>query len=106
MRYAPVHLRLTGALGDDIAASWIRRSRIEGDSWDLAEIPLGEAQEAYRIRILRGGVVLRELVVSTPDWIYTTSAQGADGALADDLIEVAQLSDRYGAGLAARHALG
>jgi GTA TIM-barrel-like domain/Putative phage tail protein len=104
--YAPVHLRLTGALGDDIAASWIRRSRIEGDSWDLEEIPLGEAQEAYRIRILRGETVLRELIVSTAYWTYTASAQSADGAMADDLFEVAQLSERYGAGFAARRGLG
>lgn len=104
--YAPVHLRLTGALGDDIAASWIRRSRIEADSWDLAEIPLGEAQEAYRIRILRGEIVLRELIVGAPDWSYAISDQSTDGALPDDVFEVAQLSDRYGAGFAVRHALG
>jgi hypothetical protein len=99
--YAPVHLRLSGALGDDIAVQWIRRSRIEGDSWDLAEIPLGEAREAYRIRILRGTTVLREEEVETPMWIYDTSAQSADAVLVGDIVEIAQISDRYGAGFSA-----
>ncbi len=98
--YAPVHLRLNGALGTDIYISWIRRSRIEGDSWDLAEIPLGEAREAYRIRILRGVTVLREAEVATAAWIYTASAQSADGCQPGDRVEIAQVSDRYGAGFA------
>lgn len=104
--YAPVHLRLQGDLGDNILVSWIRRSRIEGDSWDLAEIPLGENQEAYRLRVLRGAAVLREETVTTAAWTYSQSAQSADGALQGDLIEVAQLSDRYGAGFASCQPLG
>ncbi|GAA6197331.1 glycoside hydrolase TIM-barrel-like domain-containing protein [Pseudophaeobacter arcticus] len=100
--YAPVHLRLSGGLGSDISVRWIRRSRVEGDSWDLAEIPLGEAREAYRIRILRGTTLLREQEVSAPVWTYSLSDQSTDAALSGDIIEVAQLSDRYGAGFAAR----
>jgi hypothetical protein len=100
--YAPVHLRLSGGLGSDISVSWIRRSRVEGDSWDLAEIPLGEAREAYRIRILRGTTLLREQEVSAPVCTYSLSDQSTDAALPGDIIEVAQLSDRYGAGFAAR----
>ncbi len=103
--YSPVHLRLGSALGSDVTTNWIRRSRIEGDSWDLAEIPLGETVEAYRVRVLRGSTVLREVEVAQPTWIYDTAAQSADGALAGDRIEVAQLSERYGAGLATSKAL-
>ncbi|MGR3759617.1 baseplate multidomain protein megatron [Roseobacteraceae bacterium NS-SX3] len=99
--YAPVHLRSTGALGADLALSWIRRTRIEGDSWDLAEVPLGEESEAYRIRVLRGGTVLREETAASPAWSYTAAAQAADGAAAGDRVEVAQISARYGAGPAA-----
>ncbi|MHA6288277.1 baseplate multidomain protein megatron [Maricaulis sp. CAU 1757] len=53
----PVHLRgqQTGA---GWAFSWIRQSRIEADSWAAAEIPLGEAEERYRVEILDGGNVL------------------------------------------------
>ncbi|MFW8634286.1 baseplate multidomain protein megatron [Cribrihabitans pelagius] len=99
--YAPGHLELTGALGGDISAAWIRRTRIEGDSWDLPEVPLGEESEAYRIRVLRGTSVLREAVSATPAWSYPSAAQAADGAVAGDVLEVAQLSARYGAGSAA-----
>lgn len=103
--YAPVHLHLAGALGSDLAASWIRRSRIEGDSWDLEEIPLGENTETYRIRILRANTILREVTVNASGWTYDSAAQNADGVLAGDIFEVAQLSDRYGAGFATRRDL-
>jgi hypothetical protein len=103
--YAPVHLRLEGALGGAIQVSWIRRTRIEGDSWDLQEVPLGEAREEYLLRVLRGPVVLREETLSAPGWSYSAVMQVADGALPGDRIEVAQVSDRFGAGLAAGAAL-
>ncbi|KIC08355.1 phage host specificity protein [Leisingera sp. ANG-M1] len=104
--YAPVHLRVAGELGADIEVSWIRRTRIEGDSWDLAEVPLGEEVEAYRIRVMRGTTVLREETAAAPQWSYSAAGQAADGVLAGDVLEVAQLSARYGAGPAARAALG
>lgn len=99
--YAPVHFRRHGALGGDIDFTWIRRSRIEGDSWDLPEIPLGEDQQAYRLRLLRGETLLREVTVVTPQWRYDIAAQAQDGVLPQDIIEVTQLSDRYGSGPAA-----
>lgn len=103
--YAPVHLRAEGALGGDLATSWIRRSRIEGDSWDLPEVPLGEDLEAYRIRVLHGATVLREETVATPQWTYGAAAQEQDGVQAGDVLEVAQLSARFGAGPAAQRVL-
>jgi hypothetical protein len=39
--YRPGHLRVTPQ-GGDLAMNWVRRSRIDGDSWDLSEVPLGE----------------------------------------------------------------
>lgn len=98
--YSPVHIRQTGALGADLSFSWIRRTRIEGDSWDLPEVPLGEETEAYRIRVMRGASVLGEYTVNTPSWTYSTGAQVTDGAIAGDWVEVAQMSALYGAGLA------
>ncbi|OIQ29538.1 MAG: hypothetical protein BM562_11360 [Alphaproteobacteria bacterium MedPE-SWcel] len=103
--YAPVHLRADGALGADLTVSWIRRTRIEGDSWDLEEVPLGEETEAYRIRVMSGPTVLRDDRVTAPSWTYDSAAQAADGAVAGDRIEVAQLSARYGAGPAASMSL-
>ncbi|QDI75948.1 MULTISPECIES: baseplate multidomain protein megatron [Leisingera] len=103
--YAPVHLRLSGALGEDIAAVWVRRTRIEGDSWELDEVPLGEETESYRIRVMRGTAVLREETVAAPGWAYPAAAQAADGVQAGDVLEVAQRSARYGAGPAVRAVL-
>ncbi|MEX0301010.1 MAG: glycoside hydrolase/phage tail family protein [Leisingera sp.] len=100
--YAPVHLRLSGMLGGDVAVSWVRRTRIEGDSWDLPEVPLGEETEIYRIRVMQGAAVLREEVSGTPQWAYPAAAQAADGVQAGDTLEVSQLSARYGGGPAAR----
>ncbi|MEP1327951.1 glycoside hydrolase TIM-barrel-like domain-containing protein [Pseudophaeobacter sp.] len=111
--YAPVHLRQAvaggpktaaaraGALGEDLEFSWIRRGRIESDSWDLEEIPLGETQEVYRLRLMRGQQTLREVQLSTSQWNYPAAEQVADGILPGDRLEVAQVSDRYGAGFAA-----
>ncbi|MFS4580022.1 baseplate multidomain protein megatron [Phaeobacter sp. C3_T13_0] len=97
--YAPVHLRQTGALGvGAIELRWIRRSRIDGDRWDLDEIPLGEDLERYRLRVLRGGEILREELLDSPEWIYALPVQTADGAASGDRVEVAQISARYGAG--------
>ncbi len=99
--YAPVHLRAGADLGSDMALTWIRRTRIDGDSWDLSEVPLGEESEAYRIRVLSGATVLREETSASPQWSYSAASQAADGVSAGDRLEVAQLSARYGAGPAA-----
>ena len=80
----------------------MRRTRIDGDGWDTVEVPLGEDIESYRVRVLKGGAVLREDSVGEPAWTYGAAAQAADAALGTVEIEVAQLSARYGAGLVRR----
>ena len=96
--YSPCHLRVEGALGADIRLSWIRRTRIDGDSWDLAEVPLGEDSESYVVRVMRGRAVLREVTVSHPSWTYGVAAQSSDGAIGGETLEVAQVSARFGPG--------
>ena len=49
---SPVHVRATRNSAGDIALSWIRRTRIGGDNWELADVPLGEDGERYEIDIL------------------------------------------------------
>ncbi|EBA16155.1 hypothetical protein RSK20926_20555 [Roseobacter sp. SK209-2-6] len=100
--YSPVHLKADGKLGADIALTWIRRARLEADSWDLPEIPLGEDLEAYRVRIMRGATILREIQVSTPDWTYAQQEQSEDDTQPGDEIEVSQVSARFGAGPGAK----
>jgi len=65
-------------------------------------VPLGEESEAYRLRIVQAGLVLREETLSSADFTYTLAMQGADGAVAPFDIDVAQISTTYGAGPDAR----
>ena len=48
----------------------MRRSRLDGDSWLPAEVPLDEAVEAYRLEILDGAVVRRAVEVGEPRFVY------------------------------------
>ncbi|WP_092060806.1 hypothetical protein [Poseidonocella pacifica] len=80
--------------------SWIRRTRIEGDNWDIPEVPLGEEREQYLVQVLRDGRVLRENFVDLPYWSYETDAVEADGP-GPVTFAVAQVSARFGPGPAA-----
>ena len=82
----------------DIAVSWIRRTRIDGDSWQSPEVPLGENSESYVARVIQADVILREETVVSPAWTYLASAQTADGIAGPYRIDVAQMSDRFGPG--------
>ena len=95
---SPVHLALNVAADGTLDASWTRRTRLDGDSWQGLEVPLGEAFELYQVRVLDDGNALRSELVSTPDWQYPVADQVADGASGDLILEVAQVSDQFGAG--------
>ncbi|KMK67701.1 glycoside hydrolase TIM-barrel-like domain-containing protein [Puniceibacterium sp. IMCC21224] len=100
--YSPAHLTVTprgGALG----VSWVRRTRIDGDDWELAEVPLGEESESYLLRVLKGETLVREVQVGTPGWSYTVAMQGEDAISGEYDIAVAQVSARYGPGPFASH---
>ncbi len=99
--YAPAHLR-AAAVGGDLGLSWVRRTRIDGDSWEGIEVPLGEALESYLLRIRDAGGVVREEVLSAPAFTYTAAMRSADAPETPFTIEVAQVSDRFGAGPFAR----
>lgn len=99
--YAPVHLRGAPS-GGGLAVSWVRRTRVDGDSWVSTEVPLGEESESYQITVLQGERRLREVAVANPQWQYSASAMAEDGASGDIVIEVAQISARFGPGPVAR----
>lgn len=96
--YPVCHLRAAGTSGTDITATWIRRTRIEGDNWQQTEVPLGEDAETYLIRILSGASVLSEYQSAQPVFVYPVAAQIADGVTGAFDIAVAQVSSRYGPG--------
>lgn len=96
--YAPVHLRAAKDGTGNITFSWVRRTRIDGDSWQSVEVPIGEDREAYVVRILKNGLVLREIERLVPSWTYSPALQSADGATSGFTMQVAQISNRYGVG--------
>ena len=102
--YAPVHLRAAEANGD-LIVTWTRRTRIDGDNWQGADVPLGEEVERYLVRVLRDGLLLRETETREPAWTYTAAERAADGAGAGLEIEVAQISTTFGPGLFRRLSL-
>lgn len=90
--YPVCHLRCDGYL-----FRWIRRSRTDGDTW-AGTVPLGEAREAYLVRVRAGGKVVREVETTVPQWAYAATDRLADGVSGAYAVEVAQLSDHVGPG--------
>ena len=95
---SPVHLRRRVVAGEDVF-TWVRRTRLDGDTWVSEEVPLGEAVEQYRLRVWQGDSLRREVSVGVPGWTYPAAQKLADGIGGPWRVEVAQVSDRFGAGL-------
>ncbi len=103
--YAPVHLKaIPLASGDRI--SWVRRTRLDGDDWSGLDVPLAEESESYLAQIRLNGALLREHVVSQPNWSYSTAMKAEDGVGGSYDVQVAQISSSYGPGLSARLTVG
>lgn len=96
--YAPAQVVSATQVGGDRKVSWIRRTRIGGDSWSGVDVPLGEASEAYLLRVVKNGTVLREEIVGAPTYTYPAAMAVSDGAAVPFEVQVAQLSDVFGAG--------
>ena len=96
--YPVAHLSGSKNAVGDVSVSWIRRTRIDGDSWQSAEVPLGEAVESYAVRVVQTGTILREETTASPQWGYLGAQQITDGISGPYQIEVAQVSDRFGFG--------
>lgn len=96
---SPVHPRARRSSAG-VSFSWIRRSRIDGDSWDLAEIPLGEETERYEISVLGEAGVIRAAAPDTSSWLYATALEQADfgRSQAEFEVVIAQISAIKGRG--------
>lgn len=91
---SPVHLSAATA-GSDLVVRWTRRTRLGGAWMDGIDVPLSEAVESYRVRVLDAdGAVLEEQTVSTP----TATLTDDSGAVS---VEVVQMSATVGAGFPA-----
>ena len=94
---SPVHLRAREEAGD-LHLRWIRRTRIDGDRWDTPDVPLGEEQEQYVVRVMQSSAVIRETLTSSPVWTYTAADRAADALTGSYEVQVAQVSGLFGAG--------
>ena len=97
--YSPAHLRVRTGLDGALVVNWIRRTRIDGDRWDTPDVPLGEEAESYVLRILKAGAILREVTVSENSWTYDPAARAADGVNGSFVVQVAQVSAKFGPGV-------
>ena len=96
--YAPAHLKARALAGGDVGFSWVRRTRIDGDSWESNEVPLGEDREGYVVRVTVASAIRRETEVTVPEWTYTAAQRAADGVSGAYQVSVAQRSERFGPG--------
>ncbi|MEL7273022.1 MAG: glycoside hydrolase TIM-barrel-like domain-containing protein [Pseudomonadota bacterium] len=101
--YSPVHLRAHRASSGSVHISWTRRDRKNSDSWSLAEVPMSEAQERYRVELTKAGSEPLVLEVLEPHAQLSQSAlQNHFGVLPTSLdIAVSQVSAAVGPGPAA-----
>ncbi|MBV9078627.1 MAG: phage tail protein, partial [Methylobacteriaceae bacterium] len=85
-----------------VRLTWIRQTRRDGDSWDVAEVPLGEESERYELDILRDGRPCRTLPSAGPSALYAAADELADwGAPQSALaVSVVQLGTFVGRGAA------
>lgn len=100
--YAPVHVRARRN-GNDIVLSWVRRTRIGGDSWETPDVPLAEESERYEIEILdAAGNAVRTLGSDAPTLTYPAGDQVADfGSVQMQVsVRIVQLSAIFGRGAA------
>ncbi len=98
---SPDHIKGRRNETGDIDLSWVRRTRVDGDSWVGLDVPLGEEIEAYEIDVLEGGSVKRTLAASTMSTVYTSADQIADfgsGGFSTLNLEISQLSQAFGRG--------
>ncbi len=85
--FAPVQLRYRRDAGSgDITLTWIRRTRFGGVGWELAEVPLNEESEAYRLEILDGAEVVRSVDLDAPT--YRLRGRRPDRRFRDDRHDV------------------
>ncbi len=98
---SPVRLRGVRQ-GGDVLFSWIRRTRMGGDSWEASDVPLGEERESYRVEVFSGARLRRSVTVGESQWLYRAADIAAElgAGTSSFTLRVAQLSGSFGAGAA------
>jgi hypothetical protein len=105
MPYAPAHLTLAGEVGEDIAVTWVRRTRVGGALLDgTGDVPVAEDEELYELVVYDGtDNVLRTVTdLSSPAFTYTAAMQAEDfPSGGPGRIAVFQISAQVGRGFEA-----
>lgn len=103
---SPVHLK-GKKQNEGLLISWVRRTRIGGDNWELKEIPLGEETEQYEIEIVNVDTPVRTFASTTPQILYSQSEQISDWGTPQSSysVRIYQLSELYGRGSMAEDTL-
>ena len=96
--YSVAHLNFQRDNVDNLVLTWVRRTRIDGDSWQSIEVPLNEEAESYTVRVVKDNIIARHLVVTESSWTYTTAMQVEDLISAPIEVLVAQNSSSFGPG--------
>ncbi len=105
----PAHLRRHVEKNGDWRVRWVRCSRIGGDDWVVPNIPLGEANEAYRVVVWQGSQKILQTVTDEPQWVWSQAArhealqkimreQSATKPTSPARLKVSQLNSRGDAG--------
>ena len=97
--FAPVQAR-AARTSSGVTLKFTRRTRLDGDSWELADVPLNEASERYEVSILNGSTIVRTISTTTPSILYSAANEIADfgSAQASLHFQIWQLSDVKGHG--------
>lgn len=100
--YSPVHLKGRFSADGDLRLSWIRRTRIGGDSWEAEDVPLGEDRELYRLTIAStdAPASVFSVDVGNADFLFDRDRQiDVFGSLVSAFaVSVAQVSPVWGPG--------
>ena len=85
---------------DGIYINWIRRARLDSDSWAGVDIPLDESKEAYRLSLMKDGFVIRQSDVAMPSFLYAAADEWADFGSRQSMLTlmVQQISASVGPG--------
>lgn len=101
--YAPANVTAQKKSNGDWVFAWNRRTRL-GGGWALAEVPLGEASEAYEL-VLGDGVTSVTKTASSEAYTWTSADQttdtGSDVAAGELEFAIYQMSANVGRGFAA-----
>ena len=85
----PVHAKVSRG-DNDLSISWVRRTRVAGDSWGGLDVPLGEDAPLYRVQAFAGGALI--------ETVETDRASAILPSEEAESVEISQGSTAYGFG--------